>query len=327
MKMTYLKSMIKAIVFSIICLFLIGCAESDKPAKTERNFSYGDSGGYAYEIETLTHNGNELSVYLPVSEQLLPVVFFTHGFGADRNSYIEILDHMARRGCVVVFPSFPTNGMGVRQIYDHVFSGFEKAIELFGDRLTLSYVGFVGHSFGGGANPNMAYRGLVERGWGGSGSFIYSIAPWYTYEMTDSQLSSFPGEVVFLEQVYEDDTVNDHRMAIDIYEHISIAQQNKFYQFIHTENSLVADHYVPTSQGSDTIRRVTVMAPFDAIYDSAFNKSNTGFEWLAAPQEVVEDYSPFEVMTNPEARYPEDKYSVVDGLFGGPWSHYLNPRR
>ena len=115
---------------------------------------------------------------MPVGvDSLIPVMFFSHGLGG--NFYIgyrSMLTHVASQGVAVVFSPYPT-GLSWTQQYDILWKGFEEAADVYQNEFDLDRVGFFGHSWGGGATPNMALRG-IEKGWGQQGLLMFIMAPY-----------------------------------------------------------------------------------------------------------------------------------------------------
>lgn len=184
-----------------------------------------------------------------------PVWFFAHGFGgSDPALYRELLAHLASHGAVVVFSPYPASLLDVAGNYAALFDGFTAAVERYPDRIDTSRVGFAGHSYGGGAVPALALRATRERGWGGDGLALLLLAPWYSYFVSDADLASFPARTQAVVQVYEDDGMNDHRMAIDVFTHLNLPVGDKDYLMIRSDRiegyKYSANHRVPTGAGA-----------------------------------------------------------------------------
>src|SRR5690606_30085580 len=86
-----------------------------------------------------------------------PVALFAHGFGAlGPTGYEAWLEHVAKQGVLVVFPVYPALDLpGGHTRYDALWAGFEEALRVLGrgdgPKPDLARMGFLGHSFGGGA--------------------------------------------------------------------------------------------------------------------------------------------------------------------------------
>jgi len=185
-------------------------------------------------------------------DTLWPTVFFLHGIGAhDPVNYLELLEHLSSRGHAVIFsPYAQALAMARPQAaYKMLREGFEQGVGQWRPLLDSSRVGFVGHSYGAGAIPAISYYWTSGNGWGKAGTFLYSMAPYYSYEITKRQLAAFPDNATLIVQVFEDDYINDHRMAKDIFDNIGIPLTHKNFIVLHSDSSeglqLNAVHDVP----------------------------------------------------------------------------------
>ncbi len=134
----------------------------------------------------------------------------------------------------------------------------------------------MGHSFGGGAMFGVSHACFTQNNWGSAGRFLFSLAPWYSYQLTPEQLSSFPDNTKLLMHVYEEDVLNDHRMAIDIFNNINIAKEEKDYIYVQpdTINGTVypAGHSLPgTYEVYDAMDYYAFYRLLDAMCDYVFN--------------------------------------------------------
>ncbi|HVG94319.1 MAG TPA: hypothetical protein VND21_07720, partial [Planctomycetota bacterium] len=145
----------------------------------------------------------------------LPLVAFLHGFGApSERPYRAWLEHLARRGAIVVYPVYPSvEARSARTRYDAMWAGLEAAVDAVpatGARPDPSRLGVIGHSFGGGAAPAIAAR-AAARGWGRDGLWILALAPWY--DLDRAAWASLPPHAHLLAVAYEDDKVCDPGIA------------------------------------------------------------------------------------------------------------------
>lgn len=311
---------------------------------------YGANGAFSVKVETLPSPqfaGQNVTVYLPAGASApQPVVFFSHGFGAiNPKPYEPFLNHIASRGFIVVYSPYPFANGTIVERYEILLAGFVAAVDKYRSQMDLTRVGFVGHSFGGGATPAVAYKGITQQGWGSKNAFLLMLAPWYSYDITPEQLSNFPPQAKLLTQVYDDDTVCDHRMAKDIFTHISIPDSEKDYVVLFSDKSealdyqLKADHLVPTTsssggsgEGTNALDFYGVWRLFDALAEYTFqgtsdakivalgngnvDQSNMG-TWPAPENRPVK---PLLATDSPVITHPESDFA-----YG--FSGLLNPRR
>jgi dienelactone hydrolase len=268
-----------------------------------------------------------------------PTIFFGHGYGGNRSSFYQgVLNFIAKKGYAVVFVPYPTRGGTVDDRYDILWAGFEEAVRKFPSLIDTTQVGFMGHSFGGGAIVGLAHRAFSERHWGENGRFLFPLAPWYSYQLSDDQLSSFPSNTKLLMQVFEEDTINDHRMAIDIYNHVNISNSEKDYVMIASDEvegyHYRADHSLPTTFGQgdrslDAYDYYGIYRLLDALMDYTFNNNpaakhvalgNGSSEQVAMPTYNRKALAPLFVTDDPQPAHAQDFYLFY-------CNHERNPRR
>jgi dienelactone hydrolase len=287
---------------------------------------YGVDGSYTPDIQAIKNPGfsrKPVQVFFPVGANgKRPVIFFSHGFGPGKwDSYADLIKHMVSRGYIVVFSSYAEAFTSNGGRYSSLWQGFQAAADEFSDRMDLTHVGFVGHSFGGGATPAMAYQGIVQHGWGKQGAFMMELAPWYSYQISNAQLQQFPASVLQLIEVYDQDDTNDHRMAIDIYDNSQM--RSRYFFMVHSTTvdgcEVTADHSTPGRNVSLRQRQYAVFKPFDALADAAFNGSASALSALSSMALDTSGYQPLTLETHPAPAEAESYYKY-------PWNSDDNPR-
>lgn len=287
---------------------------------------YGETGPYTMVSESfensmwrLSDGGVPVTVLLPVERSgPVPVLFFSHGFGGTNwTGYRSLLTHLVSKGFGVVYSPYPIMKANTAERYQTLWNGFQKAAEYYATQFNLQKVGFLGHSFGAGATPAMAWKGLVEKGWGTEGAFLFIMAPWYSYEISDTQLETFPKHVNMIIQVYNEDNDNDHRMAIDIFTNIAIPDSRRAYYNV-VEGSFEAGHSVPSDRQNNDLDRLAVRKPLDALIDYSFKIVDpyTGKKYAIDGQG---EHFQHTVTKNPTVVADESQYKWS-------WSSFLNPR-
>jgi acetyl esterase/lipase len=287
---------------------------------------YGADGPYTPDMESVDNPAfrKPVQVFFPsgaVGKR--PVIFFSHGYGpGDWDSYKDLITHMVSVGDVVVFSGYPMIRATDDERYDDLWQGFKAAVDKYGERMDLGRVGFVGHSFGGGATAAMAYKGLVQQGWGRQGAFLMELAPWYAFQITDAQMQQYPAGTLQLVEVYDKDDTNDHRMGIDIYKNTKLA--GNYFVMVHSDTvagcGLTADHSTPGQNPSLRQKQYAVFRPFDVLADAAFNASAAARQALANLGAAGSGYQPLSVVAAPTPDQPESYYKY-------PWSDNTNPRQ
>jgi pimeloyl-ACP methyl ester carboxylesterase len=250
---------------------------------------YGAPGSYSTHVVTIPSPlflGRNVSVYLPDGAAgPVPTVFFAHGYDGNLPIYYDgILNHIASRGYAAVFSPYTSLGNNQSLRYAQMFGGFQAAVDSLPTQLDSTRVGFVGHSLGGGAVPALAWRGLVEEGWGANGAFLMPMAPWYSYDLSQSQLQSFPANTKLVMQIYDADRINDHRMAIDIFSNINIPAAEKDFVTLFSDSNggttQNTDHFVPLgatgSASVDGLDFYGIYRLLDALADYSFTGNLDG---------------------------------------------------
>ncbi len=267
---------------------MVTCAqaayEGPVPPSTD---AFGGPGPYTVVEETLPSPlwpGQVVTVFRPSGAVgRRPAWFFAHGFGGTNPTYYrELLNHLASHGAIVVFSPYPVSSGGhPDEAYAILFEGFVAAANRFSDQIDTSRVGFAGHSYGGGAVPALALRAVRDRGWGGNGLALMLLAPWYSFFVSDADLGSFPSRTQAVVEVYEDDLINDHRMAIDVFTHLNLPANDKDYLMVRSDRisgyNYNAEHTVPTGAGNprpgnafDALDSWAVLRIAQALTASAF---------------------------------------------------------
>ena len=255
---------------------------------------YGVSGPYSVEIIRVKNPKSKLvpkvSIFYPNGQDKpKSVIFFCHGFSAIYYSaYRDYINNMVSRGdVVVVFSPYRIRGSHAQR-YEMLWNGFKTAVEKYANMLNMdtTRIGFIGHSYGGGACPRMLHHAIVDKGWGSNGSFIYAMQPWFSLEMIferdGEQINRWPeipSTTKVLVQVCDYDGTLDNDIAINgIWRNLgNIPKENKEYQVLlsvsNCSDCLDADHGVPCTHklidGFDrwgTWRRAHAL--ISAVFDS-----------------------------------------------------------
>lgn len=245
---------------------------------------YGADGSLTVKHIDITNDHNTvlkpISVFYPEGTSTpIPTIFYSHGYASTDTTYhIETLHHIASKGYAVVFVPYKTLGVTIAERYLTLYDGFVKAARENTSIIDTTRVGFYGQSFGGGATPRIAYRSFTENNWGENGKFIFCSAPWYSYELGTTNLSDYPTDCHMLTVFYDDDFTNDHRLGMDIFEHIAIDDSIKDCLTVYTDTVsgyvYQADHTLPaqytTSSEFDAFDYYVTFRLIDALAEYTF---------------------------------------------------------
>ena len=288
---------------------------------------YGADGSYGMEsvsVRNPAFRRKSVTVFFPQDAPgRRPVIFFSHGYGPNLwEGYRDLIRHTVSRGYILVYSTYPVLFSSIDGRYDALWGGFQAAVDRFGSRMDLSRVGFLGHSFGGGATPAMAFRGLVQDGWGANGAFMMELAPWYVFQMTADRWRRLPDDVLQMVEVYDRDHTNDHRMAIHIFQ--DSRMQRKYFLIVRSTDvdgcTIVADHSTPGRSRFLEQKQYAVFRPLDALAECAFAGSADACRTLASLGRNHDHpgYHPLTATSDPTPDKPESYYRW-------PWSNEKNP--
>ncbi len=325
---------------SILLILIVACSQHDGTDMVEPvvdNFQgpiprpvsgYGADGtNKVAEIDfpNPQYAGTKVTIFYPEGiTSPRPTIFYSHPYGGENKEYNRgLFEFIAKKGYVVVFVPYSTaSGVGIDYRYNTLWLGFLKAVTDYPNIIDTKKVGFMGHSFGGGASIGLGYKAFVEKGWGENGRFLFTMAPWYSFQITSEQLKSFPTNTKMITQVYDEDIFNDHRMAIDIFKNNNITNAEKDFYYLKSSTvagySYSTGHNLPNSRSAyDAYDYYGVYRILDAMIDYSFNNNLSGknvalgngsMEQITMPSYKTEMMTPLEVSDNPTPKYAQSKY-------------------
>lgn len=324
---------ITAALLACFAVFSLAAQYSDpnipKPAT-----GYGADGTHAVDVISFPNpyfTTENIQIFHPSDVTgKVPTIFYSHAYGGTNSANISgLLNFVAKKGYAIVFVPYQTTGVTVLNRYENLLSGFRQAARTYPSIIDTTKVGFLGYSFGGGASFGNSYKCFTENNWGSAGRFIYTIAEWYSYNISQANLQAFPADTKLLVEIFNDDVTNDHRMAVDIFNNIGIPSSEKDFLLLKSDTiagyAYVADHGVPgTSTEFDALDYYGIYRLLDALCEYTFTGS------LAARNVALGNGSAAQVTMpgglksmvhsdNPTVVFPESKY-----LF--PCSDNQNPR-
>jgi uncharacterized protein (TIGR03437 family) len=248
---------------------------------------YGANGSYAVaedKFPSPLYDRENVHVFRPAGAAgKVPVIFFAPGYSNNNpDEYEALIYHIVSRGYALIYAPFQLLSVSLtphEKRYDTIFAGFEEAVKRYGASFDLNRVGYAGHSYGASANFAMALRGL-QKGWGKDGLMLYSMAPWYYFEIGIRQFVNFPPHAKLIMQVFENDAICDHRMAKEIFERVNLPSSEKDFVMLRGEQrlgyKLEATHGVPSGGMLDALDYYGVYRLFDALADYAFTGNQQG---------------------------------------------------
>lgn len=250
-------------------------SEETSNVHTTTPSGFGAMGALTVEVSSDVDNadypGHPITVYRPTGNASYPVIYYSHAYGGDDHTHAsKLFEKLASQGLNVVFVPYKTNGTRSSQ-YNTLWNGFRAATTQYAARFDTTRVGFVGHSFGGGATPEMARRAFgdptshgLASAWGSNGRMMFVMAPWYSFPNIDAptllndHYHQLPNDVRTVIQVYGDDDTNDHQIAFhDIWEKLPQGLVDKTWMLVKSDACgayrLNAGHSVPATFGGSPV--------------------------------------------------------------------------
>jgi hypothetical protein len=294
---------------------------------------YGSDGSYSVATQSFVNPNyptENVVIYYPLGiTSPVPTIFYSHAFGGnDPNNISGFLNFVAKKGYAVVFVPYQTVGVTIADRYNNLLNGFIKAANDYPSIIDTTKVGFVGHSFGGGAVFANSYHCFNTLQWGQSGRFIFSMAQWYTYDISQTELQSFPNDVKLLSIVYEDDVTNDQRMTNDIFNTINIPSSEKDYLRVKSGTIsgyvYTADHAVPNNAAFDALDYYAYYRLFDAMCDYTFNGNLAGKDVALGNGSVNQIFMPGGLSSLTQSDVPT--FANAESTYLFPCNSTQNPR-
>lgn len=327
-----MKYFFQILLLSLIVSFSVNGQTYTGPIPKPSN-GYGTDGSYTVATQSFANPnfpGHDIVIYYPAGiTSPVPVIFYSHAFGGnDPNNISGFLNFVAKKGYAVVFVPYQTVG-NVQQKYTNLLEGFTKAARDYPYIIDTTKVGFAGHSFGGGASFANAYYCFTQLNWGQSGRFIFAMAQWYAYNITQAELQSFPADIKLLTVVYEEDKTNDQRMANDIFNTINIPASEKDYLRVKSDTingyAYVADHVVPNNSRFDALDYYAYYRLLDAMCDYVFNGNVAGKDVALGSGSIAQITMPGGMSPLVHSEAPD--FANAQSTYQFPCSSSDNPRQ
>lgn len=162
---------------------------------------------------------------------------------------------------------------------------------------------------------------------------IYIMAPWYIHNIRELQLRHYPSHVKLITEVFEDDKINDHRIAKELHKSIRIPDTNKVFLKVMSNftGSSLADHDVPLGYSDQSISvddydYCSVYYTFNNITDYAFSKENkSGNDLFRFSGERIIDVRGSQNRIRLHL-YKDPPMQMDQEICVNFWNHSMNPR-
>jgi pimeloyl-ACP methyl ester carboxylesterase len=279
-------------IFTVTLLLIIWCGEPGLVVADHLSpitVGFGANGSYRLKMDRFPsplYKSADVSVFRPIGAKgKVPVVFFVPGYSNNNpEQYRGLITHMVSRGQAVVFTPYHLISGDLtlnEKRYDAIWEGMREAVARYGEGFDLDRIGYVGHSYGAGAIFAMSLRGIEQEGWGREGLILFSMAPWYHFQLQTRDYRNFPVHAKLVIQVYEDDKVNDHRLAWELFEQINLPLSEKDFMMVRGDRMgrgrIDAGHGAPESRANeDAIDFYAIYRTFDGLTSYAFAGDQAG---------------------------------------------------
>jgi len=231
------------------------------------------------------------------------------------------------------YKSVPVNNKQ-RDAYEILYDGFKASVAAHATEFDTTNIGFVAHSFGAGAVPYVSNKLMTIDNWGGNGAFLYLMSPWYPCVISSVELARYPKSTNLLIQIFDDDRINDPRIARAIYDLIGIPVSNKKCMTLFSDSipgfTLHADHDIPckTPEQITIYHKNALFRTFDLLSSLTFYQDSIARMHLfpsADTTNVTLAYwkfghavRPALLSNNVPVTYPQKSYVNF-------WDHLINP--
>ncbi len=232
---------------------------------------YGES--LNKNVEVYSDDEANLAIYYPSdisSENKTPIILFMPGWSfsddASHLDYKSLLTFIASQGYSVFYVR-STNELGAGDF----IGKFEELLSM-GDvpnHIDTTRVGVIGHSYGGGLAYSVFKHFATSsgKGFGKNGRFIFTMAPWFAFDMTKDDFKNLPTDTKVVNVEFIKSIFSDPRISFTLYDNlISIDNKNRDYQVYDREN---AGHYYPVGSRDYSLMQ-GVLKPLDALMDYTF---------------------------------------------------------
>jgi pimeloyl-ACP methyl ester carboxylesterase len=291
----------KRLLGTIGTLLILGAAPAAAQSPPGQPSSGPGGSAYPHASYTVTSNGSgnlQYWVFQPASPKpaSAPLIVFNHGYGGmDPVYYQAWLEHLVRRGNVVVYPRYQATLLTLpRNFTGNAITAVKNAISWLQASSTrvqpqLDRFAIAGHSYGGVVSVNMAHR------WQSSGlpqpKALFPVEPWWDNMDT---LTGIPSTILMNCLVADEDTLAEETGCDQIWArtaHVPLANRDYVWMFSDRYGTpdLLAEHDQATTGGGGN-RVVNALDWYgtwkilDGLTDCAFYGTNCAYALGDTPQ-------------------------------------------
>ncbi len=234
--------------------------------------------------------GVEMTMRYPSDVQgPVPTVLFASGYEQYSPSIFDsLLNFIASKGYCVVFTPYPTSSNWAAALYEGMNQAIDENTGANAGDLNIidtTRIGFFGHSLGGGDIFWLGHKFYVDHGYGANAKFLFSVAGWIGFKMTEAYLADYPDDCKLRVEIWEED---DHdignnppgntspRIQYYLFHQINIPDSEKNYVKVLGGPDQDGYHYsthhdLVTMAQYNALDFYAIFRPLDAMMDWTFN--------------------------------------------------------
>ena len=252
------------VVFVIFMVMLSSCSKSSD-VKEDVNNSLNTPANNPPNKNIVITSFGDATLYRPevIPAEGVPVILVAPGWGSQNHlDYETLLSFIAKQGYLTIYVKSPAE-YNTKTSIERYLSVLEDASVV--EMIDKNQLGIVGHSSGGGiVFKLMDY--FSKAGYGANGRFIFSMDPWFAFDMGKSELAKLPQNTHVVIQQYANHSSTDPRIALSIFDAIStLGYENIDYQVYKD-----LGHGYPMGS-ADFSQKQIVLKPLDALIQYTFD--------------------------------------------------------
>ena len=238
--------------------------------------------------------GVELTMRYPSDVQgPVPTVLFASGWGQyNPSTFNKLLDFIASKGYCVVFTPYPTSSNWAAALYNGMNQAIDENTGVNAGDLNIidkTRIGFFGHSLGGGDIFWLGHKFYVDHGYGSNAKFLFSVAGWIGFKMTEDFLANYPSDCKLRVEIWEEDNHDPNsnppggtspRIQYYLFHQINIPDSEKNYVKVfggaddapgNNGYHYSTHHDLVTMSEYNALDYYAIFRPLDAMMDWTFN--------------------------------------------------------
>ena len=263
-------------------------------------------------------DGVELTIrYASDVQGPMPTVLFATGWKKhDTATFDKLLNFIASKGYCVVFTPYPSYSNWETSLYEGMKQAIDENSGVNAGDLNIidkTRIGFFGHSLGAGDIFWLGHKFYVDHGYGSNDKFLFSVAGWIGFNLTEAILANYPNDCKLHIQIWEEDDHDPNsnsggtspRIQYYLFNQINIPNTEKNYVKVFGGPDQNGYHYsthhdLVTMAQYNALDYYAIFRPLDAMMDYTFGDEPAaknialGFDTDMGPfPDLDKDYNTF----------------------------------